>query len=223
MESRFAKLEASRKVAAGQIFTPYCEKILMQERQTARQFLVRRGDDQNALIMKPGPDNLVWAVNLGTRTCSCREFQNHDIPCQHAIAFIYALGHRLDAYVSVAFLVDTWKRIYSENLRPIAFLTTTAETQAQGLNNQPENLGAALGAPLGIGIGGAPGMEEREPVLAAGMTVIAPTGRATIGKRKKARGVVGQRSRATGQTQQQCSSCWESGHHARSCRIRTFK
>lgn len=190
METRFACRIDAQRVISGQIFTPYCEKILAHERQHAHQHEVRMADEWNGLVHQI--DHPERVVNLQNRTCTCREFQKHNLPCSHAIACIYYLRHRLDMFVPIEFLLETWKRTYQFNFKPAV-------------------------API------APPVSTWPSLVDAEISVQAPSGRTVLGKRKRAKAVVGQTSRASGQVKQQGSSCQESGHNNRSCRIRTYK
>lgn len=121
METRFAHLESANKVPTGQIFTPYCVKILGQERQNAQQFLVQLGDHSHGFVQLPQSNSQQYTVDLAIRTCTCHNFQKHNLPCQHVIACIYALSHQLDMYIPSEFLAVTWTRTYASNMRPVAF------------------------------------------------------------------------------------------------------
>lgn len=116
--------------------------------------------------MLPRHENLQYAVNLTNHTCTCCEFENHNIPYQHKIAMIFTLRHQLDTYIPCKFLTETWKRIYEFNLHSIVF-----ESKPPGTKNM--------------------------------IKVLAPIGRAAIGKSKnqealqdKRAGLQGRQSRS---------------------------
>jgi len=117
MEMRFQRANQANSVIIGQTFTPFCHRILLQERENALRNIVRMADNYHGLVQSPA--QISYVVDLERHTCTCHRFQDTNIPCQHGIACILTLRHRIDSYVSHEFLVTTWKRTYSHNFPPI--------------------------------------------------------------------------------------------------------
>lgn len=90
MEARDKQLQITLLVPVGQIFTPYCQNILVRKRQNAGRYLVRLSDQWNGIITCPGHERLQFAVDLERCTCTCHDFQNFNIPCQHYCLYLCA-------------------------------------------------------------------------------------------------------------------------------------
>lgn len=61
-----------------------------------------------------------FVVNLGTNTCSCREFQEDELPCRHAVPIIHQKGLDILNYCSLYHLNDTLKKTYDPVVYPIS-------------------------------------------------------------------------------------------------------
>ena len=46
-------------------------------------------DEHSARVVESNGESFL--VNLHNRTCTCRKFQDEDVPCSHAVAFILRL------------------------------------------------------------------------------------------------------------------------------------
>lgn len=71
---------------------------------------VEQGSDQDGRVIQP--DGWIHKVNLQSRTCSCRQYEENNVPCGHAMACIFALSHTLEPYLSSILLVATWIATY---------------------------------------------------------------------------------------------------------------
>ena len=225
MEMRFQRANQANSVIIGQTFTPFCHRILLQERENALRNIVRMADNYHGLVQSPA--QISYVVDLECRTCTCHRFQDTNIPCQHGIACILTLRHRIDSYIPYEFLVTTWKRTYSHNFPPIILpealrhpplhapipLQPTPEPQPNVLPPLPLQLANLLPE----------AQPYHNPLLPVRpeVRVVAPPGRRVIGRQRKSRAVLGGRNRASGSQEQVCGSCREPGHNSRSCRIRT--
>ena len=64
-----------------------------------------------------------YTVDIGNKTCSCRQWQITGLPCHHAIYFILKLrgnGAEIENYVDNYFSVDKFAATYAENVPPMA-------------------------------------------------------------------------------------------------------
>jgi zinc finger SWIM domain-containing protein 3 len=77
----------------------------------------------NTVVMRSELEGLVkqlngnvYTVDLETKECLCKEFQENGIPCGHAITVIFARpGRDLVPFMLEILSVATWKRTYSDN------------------------------------------------------------------------------------------------------------
>ena len=76
--------------------TPAALEILLTNRENSRQHNVFRVD---AYIYQVNSPNYQDVVDLERRTCSCRNFQDIGIPCEHACAAIDSAGLDCNDYI----------------------------------------------------------------------------------------------------------------------------
>lgn len=67
-----------------------------------------------------GESNNQWAVDLTAKTCTCRRWDLSGIPCQHAIAAIYAKEHDPTDYVDDWYSQTKYIDAYEPIIHPIA-------------------------------------------------------------------------------------------------------
>ncbi|KAJ0935274.1 putative transcription factor interactor and regulator CCHC(Zn) family [Helianthus annuus] len=66
-----------------------------------------------------------YAVNVETKTCSCRKWELTGMPCRHAVVVIWNMKqHGMDVgipenWVSEVYWLDTWKKVYANTIDPI--------------------------------------------------------------------------------------------------------
>ncbi|KAL7240564.1 hypothetical protein ACSBR2_006259 [Camellia fascicularis] len=58
-------------------------------------------------------------VDSRAKTCGCRDWDLTNIPCKHAISYIYLIGEKPKAYVHNYFSKETYLRIYSFMINPM--------------------------------------------------------------------------------------------------------
>ncbi|XP_076943510.1 uncharacterized protein LOC143613776 [Bidens hawaiensis] len=64
-------------------------------------------------------------VNVGDRTCTCRRWDFTGMPCKHVVAALYNMIENnmyigpLEKWVDEAYWLDTWKKVYNHQIRPI--------------------------------------------------------------------------------------------------------
>jgi len=65
------------------------------------------------------PNGRVHIVNLETKSCGCRRFQQNGIPCGHAIACIALLRQPLLDFCPLALATSTWQDTYATHFMPV--------------------------------------------------------------------------------------------------------
>ncbi|KAH6811536.1 hypothetical protein C2S51_025298 [Perilla frutescens var. frutescens] len=60
-----------------------------------------------------------WIVDLNSRTCECREFQDDLMPCSHASAAIRNQGMSVYDFVSVYYKTENWKELYAAQVNSL--------------------------------------------------------------------------------------------------------
>lgn len=73
---------------------------------------VQRSGDSVAEVSVKGGKGYKCVVNLGQKTCSCREWQVSGIPCSHAIAFVTSIRAPFGDYVDRYYSVEKFRASY---------------------------------------------------------------------------------------------------------------
>ena len=60
-----------------------------------------------------------FTVNIQNKTCTCRRFQEDEIPCGHAVAVIAKRNLNVYEYCASFYKTETLKELYQENVRPL--------------------------------------------------------------------------------------------------------
>ncbi|KAL0436948.1 UNVERIFIED_CONTAM: hypothetical protein Sradi_0402700 [Sesamum radiatum] len=98
-------------------------------------------------------DGSQHAVDLDSRTCSCRKWDLNGIPCKHACSVILCKGDDPMNYVNECYSVDMYKRVYKTAIMPVVGRQLWAETNC--IPPLPPNFGRGAGRP--------PKSRRREP------------------------------------------------------------
>ena len=60
-----------------------------------------------------------FTVNIQNKTCTCRRFQEDEIPCGHTVAVIAKRNLNVYEYCASFYKTETLKALYQENVRPL--------------------------------------------------------------------------------------------------------
>ncbi|XP_020258869.1 uncharacterized protein LOC109835298 [Asparagus officinalis] len=99
------------------ILTPSAEKRMSEAIETAGSYHVLRSDEVEFEVLS---SDLSHIVNIGTRTCSCRDWQLYGIPCSHAVAALISSRKNVYEYAEKYFTVESYCRAYSQPIHPVA-------------------------------------------------------------------------------------------------------
>ncbi|CAA6657675.1 unnamed protein product [Spirodela intermedia] len=110
--------ERSEKAAAwgSSILVPSAEKRMTEAVQLADAYRVLRSDEVEFEVLSADRSNI---VNIGTRCCSCRDWQLHGIPCSHAAAAILSFRKDIHGYATEFFKVAKYQEAYSRPINPL--------------------------------------------------------------------------------------------------------
>jgi len=113
-------------------YTPYCLSSFNANRIEPRQYQVQIASPIEDRIVENTPYGTRYhQVNLQTKSCTCYEYQNNDIPCTHAFALILRLNYQFPLVFLLQFCsVQTWWDTYLDNFHPIVFGPHVSEPQA---------------------------------------------------------------------------------------------
>ncbi|KAL7219948.1 hypothetical protein ACSBR2_012914 [Camellia fascicularis] len=94
---------------------PVMESKLDKAYKDGRSWIVSQSND-DVFEVHSHPSVL---VDIGSRTCSCFQWQINGFPCQHAMVAIRNSGSDLNALVEPYFHVSTYQLSYSHTIYPI--------------------------------------------------------------------------------------------------------
>ncbi|KAJ0980361.1 hypothetical protein J5N97_008616 [Dioscorea zingiberensis] len=97
------------------VLAPSAEKLFSDSAHSAGVYQVLRSDDVEFEVLSADHSDI---VNIGTRSCSCRNWQLHGIPCSHAIAALLSCRKNVYEYTEKHFTVAMYRETYSHMLHP---------------------------------------------------------------------------------------------------------
>lgn len=106
---------------------PSAEKQLVEAINHASTYQVLRSDEVEFEVISTERSDI---VNIGTHSCSCRDWQLYGIPCSHAAAALISSRKDVNAFTEKYFTADSYRRTYSRQIHPIP-CKVDDETQAQ--------------------------------------------------------------------------------------------
>lgn len=98
------------------ILAPSAEKRMSEAINLASTYQVLRSDEVEFEIISPERSDI---VNIGTRSCSCCDWQLYGIPCSHAIAALVSCRKDVYALTEKYFTVESYRETYLPQLHPI--------------------------------------------------------------------------------------------------------
>lgn len=110
---------AERRGASGLLFsvlTPNAEKLMAEATSRSSTYKVLRSDEVEFEVLSGERSHI---VNIGTRSCSCRNWQLYGVPCSHAVAAIIFSRKDVYAFVENCFTVASFREAYKVDIHPI--------------------------------------------------------------------------------------------------------
>lgn len=127
------------------VLAPSAEKLLLQAIQSTASYQVLRSDEVEFEVLSADRSHI---VNIGTRSCSCRDWQLYGIPCSHAAAALASCKKDVYEYTEKQFTVASYIRTYSHAINPLACKSEwTKRTQFQAGNVRPPKFRRPPGRP----------------------------------------------------------------------------
>ncbi|XP_056858366.1 uncharacterized protein LOC130507717 [Raphanus sativus] len=89
--------------------------------------------------------NNSYSVNMKKKTCSCRRWDLTGIPCRHALRVVHdRKNYKTENLVSDWYLTETWRKQYSDSLKPvrgIKFWKATGESSLEAPPREKKSKG----------------------------------------------------------------------------------
>ncbi|XP_052204946.1 uncharacterized protein LOC127809848 [Diospyros lotus] len=98
------------------VLTPSAEKRVAEAISRASTYQVLRSDEVEFEVLSAERSDI---VNIGTRSCSCRDWQLHGIPCSHAVAALISSRKDVYAFTEKCFTVASYRGTFSQDIHSI--------------------------------------------------------------------------------------------------------
>ncbi|KAL5561103.1 hypothetical protein UlMin_030850 [Ulmus minor] len=99
------------------VLAPSAEKRMVEAISRASPYQVLRSDEVEFEVLST---ERAFIVNIGTRSCSCRDWQLDGIPCSHGVAALISCRKDVYAYTEKCFRVASYRETYAEEIYPLA-------------------------------------------------------------------------------------------------------
>jgi hypothetical protein len=149
-------------------------------------------------------DGIIYLVDLAIEYCGCGRFQQNRMPCGHAMSLIFALQHRVEAYMPAELLTERWMATYLAPIPPVDL----SGLKPRHIDDEEDGAGNVCNPPHTRLPRGRP----RKVRMDKGQY------RASRGATQADLDRIGQGEMAVRRQQVHCSTCREPGHYSRSCR-----
>ncbi|XP_022748623.1 uncharacterized protein LOC111298164 [Durio zibethinus] len=95
---------------------PSAETRMLEAINRASSYKVLRSDEVEFEVISAERSDI---LNIGKRSCSCRDWQLYGIPCSHAVAALMSCQKDVYAFTEKCFTVAKYRETYSEEIHPI--------------------------------------------------------------------------------------------------------
>src|SRR5215471_7381935 len=95
------------------VFTDYAQQYLEAQQKLSRQYHVICSDKSTTLVFENHKaQDQDYTVDLAAGSCSCKNFQDIQIPCRRAIAAICEFKYAIHDFIHEAYFITSYKAIY---------------------------------------------------------------------------------------------------------------
>src|SRR5436190_22866131 len=102
------------------ILTDYAQQYVESQWELLRRYWMICSNKTTALIYENHKaQNQDYTVDLAARSCSCKDFENIQIPCRHAIAVIWEFKYAVNDFIHEAYYITSYKATYQASLIPV--------------------------------------------------------------------------------------------------------
>ncbi|KAM6541562.1 hypothetical protein CsatB_006009 [Cannabis sativa] len=98
------------------VLAPSAEKQMIESMSRASTYQVLRSDEVEFEVISAERSDI---VNIGTHSCSCRDWQLHGIPCSHAVAAIISSRKDVYTFTEKCFTTASYRDSYAKEIYPI--------------------------------------------------------------------------------------------------------
>ncbi|KAL8523084.1 hypothetical protein ACS0TY_013159 [Phlomoides rotata] len=98
------------------ILVPSAEQQVTKALENARTYQVLRANEAEFEVISLEGTNV---VDIRNRSCSCRGWQVHGVPCSHAVSALLSCRQNVHRFSESCFTVATYRKAYSQTIHPI--------------------------------------------------------------------------------------------------------
>ncbi|XP_061336417.1 uncharacterized protein LOC133283559 isoform X2 [Gastrolobium bilobum] len=98
------------------VLAPSAERQMIEANSHASTYQVLRSDETEFEVLSADRSDI---VNIGSHSCSCRDWQLYGIPCSHAVAALKSCRKDVYAFTKKCFTVASYRETYVEDINPI--------------------------------------------------------------------------------------------------------
>lgn len=98
------------------VLVPSAEERIRESVNRGSTYQVVRSDEVEFEVLSIERSDI---VNIGTRSCSCRDWQLYGIPCSHAVAALMSCRKDVYSFSEKCFSVSSYREAYSKEINPI--------------------------------------------------------------------------------------------------------
>ncbi|KAF7801521.1 Transposase, MuDR, plant [Senna tora] len=98
------------------VLAPSAEKRMIEAISCSSTYQVLRSDEVEFEVLSADRSDI---VNIGSHSCSCRDWQLHGIPCSHAVAALISCRKDVYAFTEKYFTVVSYRETYVEEINPL--------------------------------------------------------------------------------------------------------
>ncbi|KAJ7972697.1 MuDR family transposase [Quillaja saponaria] len=99
------------------VLVPYAERNVAEAIDHSHTFQVVRADE--AVIEIGTPNTGSYVVDIRTRCCPCRGWQQWGLPCAHAVTALLYCRQNVHRFTESCFTVTNYRKAYSQTIHPI--------------------------------------------------------------------------------------------------------
>lgn len=125
-------------------FTNYCMAYFKKELEDSHQYLITPQERENQVAMAyrtNASDQSTRIVRLKERKCSCLAFQDHKIPCRHAIAVAQFFGVEPTSLIADFYRISQYREQYKHTFH----LSLLSDLKPDGITRPPPALAQPRG------------------------------------------------------------------------------
>lgn len=114
---------------------PFAENYILEAISRASTYQVLRSDQVEFEVLSADRSDI---VNIGTRCCSCRDWQLYGLPCSHAVAALISCRKDVYAFTERCFTAASYRETYAGAINPIEAKPRWVKTEEAAMTDDDD-------------------------------------------------------------------------------------